>query len=104
MAEVNVTLDNFDEEVLRADKPVLVDFWATWCGPCKMTGMVLAEIDAEMSDKVKICKINVDEQPELAQRFGVMSIPTMIVYRDGKQEKTSIGYKNKEGVLALLGL
>ncbi|MBQ7247720.1 MAG: thioredoxin [Lachnospiraceae bacterium] len=104
MAEVNVSEKNFDTEVLQADLPVLLDFWATWCGPCKMMGMVLGEIDATMSDKVKICKVNVDEEPELAQRFGVMSIPTLVVFRDGKQVNTSIGFKSKEDVLALLGM
>ncbi len=104
MAEVNVSEKNFDAEVLQADLPVLLDFWATWCGPCKMMGMVLGEIDATMSDKVKICKVNVDEEPELAQRFGVMSIPTLVVFRDGKQVNTSIGFKSKEDVLALLGM
>ena len=104
MAEVNVSEKNFDAEVLQADLPVLLDFWATWCGPCKMMGMVLGEIDATMSDKVKICKVNVDEEPELAQRFGVMSIPTLVVFRDGKQANTSIGSKSKEDVLALLGM
>ena len=104
MAEVNVSEKNFDAEVLQADLPVLLDFWATWCGPCKMMGMVLGEIDATMSDKVKICKVNVDEEPELAQRFGVMSIPALFVFRDGKQVNTSIGFKSKEDVLALLGM
>ena len=104
MAEVTINEVNFEEEVIRSDRPVLLDFWATWCGPCRMMGKVLEEIDATMSDKVKVCKVNVDEEPGLAQQFGVMSIPTLVAFRDGKPVETSIGYKGREEVLALLGL
>ncbi len=104
MAEVTINEANYEEEVIRSDRPVLLDFWATWCGPCRMMGKVLEDIDATMSDKVKVCKVNVDEEPGLAQQFGVMSIPTLVAFRDGKPVETSIGYKGREEVLALLGL
>ena len=101
MAVVHVTKDNFDSEVLRADKPVLVDFWAPWCGPCRMVGPVLDEIASERSD-VKVAKINVDEQPELAGQFAVMSIPTMMVFKDGNAVKKDVGARPKAAILEML--
>ena len=83
MSVINITRNNFQNEVINSDKPVLLDFWAPWCGPCRMVGPILEEIAGERSD-IKIGKINVDEQPELASQFRVMSIPTLIVIKDGK--------------------
>ncbi|MBR2696686.1 MAG: thioredoxin [Parasporobacterium sp.] len=102
MAEIILTKDNFEEEVLKADKPVLVDFWATWCGPCKMLAPTIEEIAKEQEGVIKVGKVDVDEQPVLAQKFGIMSIPTLIVFKDGKIANQGIGFMDKEKVLALL--
>ena len=102
MAEITLTNENFEEEVLKSDKPVLIDFWATWCGPCKMLSPVIAEIAKEYDGKVKVGKVNVDEQPELASAFRVASIPTVVVIKDGKVTNTSVGYRPKEQIEALL--
>ena len=101
MAVVEVTVDNFEEEVLKEKNSVLVDFWASWCGPCKMLSPVVEELADELT-QVKVCKVNVDEQSELAQKFRVMSIPTLMVFRDGNVDQTSIGLKSKSGILELL--
>ena len=104
MAEVKITAANFESEVIGSDIPVLVDFWATWCGPCRMLGPVIAEIAEEQEGKIKVGKVNVDEEGALASKFGIMSIPTVLVFKDGEVAATSIGYKPKEDILALLGL
>ncbi|MBR3403144.1 MAG: thioredoxin [Parasporobacterium sp.] len=101
MSIVTITQNNFNEEVLQSNTTVLLDFWASWCGPCKMLAPVLEEIAAERAD-LKIGKINVDEQPQLASQFGIMSIPTLLVFKDGKQVNQGIGYMPKENVLKLL--
>ena len=101
MAVIEITNENFEAEVERSDKPVLLDFWATWCGPCRMLSPIVDQI-AEERDDIKVGKINVDEQGELASRFDVMSIPTLIVMKDGEIKATSVGYKPKNAVLALL--
>ena len=101
MSIVTITQSNFNEEVLQSNTTVLLDFWASWCGPCKMLAPVLEEIAAERAD-LKIGKINVDEQPQLASQFGIMSIPTLLVFKDGKQVNQGIGYMPKENVLKLL--
>ena len=103
MAEITLTKDNFEKQVLRADRPVLVDFWATWCGPCRMLAPIVAEI-AEERDDVTVGKVNVDDESELAARYGVSSIPTVILFKDGKVGATSVGYRSKAQLLAALGL
>lgn len=101
MSVQNITNENFDEIVLRSDKPVLVDFWAEWCGPCRMVSPIVDEIAEEREDIV-VGKINVDEQGELAVRFGVMSIPTLLVFKEGKLAQKAVGARPKEELLALL--
>lgn len=101
MSVINITRNNFQNEIINSDKPVLLDFWAPWCGPCRMVGPILEEIAEERSD-IKIGKINVDEQPELASQFRVMSIPTLIVIKDGKIVNQSMGAKPKNTILAML--
>ncbi|AMA72050.1 MULTISPECIES: thioredoxin [Aneurinibacillus] len=98
MAIVNVTDNTFQSEV-ESGGTVLVDFWAPWCGPCKMIAPVLEELDNEIGGKVKIAKVNVDENPESAQRFGVMSIPTLLLVKDGQVVDKIIGFQPKESLL-----
>ena len=101
MSVLQITKNNFDAEVLHADKPVLMDFWASWCGPCKMLSPIIDEIAAQSSD-VKVGKVNVDEEPELAKQFGVMSIPTLILMKNVEVAGQSVGLKPKEAILAML--
>lgn len=100
----NLTEATFDEVVNAAAEPVVVDFWAEWCGPCKMVAPILDEIADEQSGNVKITKVNVDENPGIAQRYGVMSIPTMIVFKDGEVDKRIVGAKGKAQLMEELGL
>ena len=102
MAVVTITKENFAQEVLQSEKPVLLDFWASWCGPCRMLSPIVDEVAEERTD-VKVGKVNVDEQPELAGEFGVMSIPTLLVFEQGKLVRQAVGARPKSGVLALLG-
>ena len=101
MAVIAVNSENFELEVLKNEKTVLVDFWASWCGPCRMVAPILEEIAGERSD-VKVCKINVDEEPELASRYNVMSIPTMIVVKEGQVVNQAVGARPKSQILSLL--
>ncbi|MBP0989984.1 MAG: thioredoxin [Oscillospiraceae bacterium] len=104
MSELKITKDNFKKEVLESKLPVLLDFWAVWCGPCRMLAPVVEEIANEFAGQVKVGKVNVDEEPELSEMFSVMSIPMLVVIKNGKIVNTSIGYKPKEDVAALLDL
>lgn len=101
MSIVNITIDNFEKEIINSDKTVLLDFWATWCGPCMMIAPILHEI-AEENPDIKVAKINVDENPQLAAQFGIISIPTLIVIKDGKAVNKSEGFIQKEQILALM--
>lgn len=101
MSAININKGNFKEEVINSDKPVLLDFWAPWCGPCRMVGPVIEEIAKERSD-IKVGKINVDEQPELASQFNVMSIPTLVVMKGGKIVNQAAGARPKSQILAML--
>ena len=102
MAAIHVTKDTFQQEVLESKIPVLVDFWAEWCGPCQMVLPNVEELGEELTD-VKICKVNVDEQMELAKQYRVMSIPTLMVFKDGEMVKREMGAKSKAELLAMLG-
>lgn len=101
MKAMNISRENFQTEVMNADRPVLLDFWAPWCGPCRMVVPIIEEIANERAD-IKVGKVNVDEQPELASAFGVMSIPTLVVMKDGKVVNQSMGARPKKDILAML--
>jgi len=101
MSAININQNNFQNEVMHSDKPVLLDFWAPWCGPCRMVAPVVEEIAEERSD-IKVGKINVDEQPGLARQFGVMSIPTLVVMKGGKIVNQAVGARPKGAILAML--
>lgn len=104
MAEniINLTENNFKSEVLEATAPVLVDFWAAWCGPCRMLAPVVEELGADYQGKAKVCKMNVDENAKTAQDYGVMSIPTMLLFKDGKEVNRMVGFMPKENVAKAL--
>lgn len=101
MSVIEVTKDNFEQEVVKNKKPVLLDFWASWCGPCRMVAPIVEEIAGERTD-IQVGKVNVDEQPELAAEFGVMSIPTLVVMKDGREAARSVGAQPKEELLSML--
>ena len=102
MSEVTITKDNFIEEVINSDKPVLVDFWATWCAPCRMLAPVLSEIAEEYKESVKVAKINIDDEQELAIKYGIVSIPTVMYFEGGEIKETLIGLRAKEDFEALI--
>ena len=95
MAEIILSEANFEREVLQSDKPVLVDFWATWCGPCRMLAPTIAKIAEEQEGRIKVCKLDVDECPSLAVRYGISSIPTLLVFEDGDVKASSVGVRSK---------
>lgn len=101
MSAYTITKDNFQSEVVNSSKPVLLDFWASWCGPCRMVSPLIDEIAGEV-DTVKVGKINVDEQPELAEQFGIMSIPTLVVMKDGKIVNKRTGAGSKQQIMSML--
>ena len=102
MPITNLTVENFDTEVLAAPETVLIDFWAEWCGPCRMIGPILEEVAAESGPSVKVCKINVDDQPDLAEKFQVMSIPMLAVFKNGKLVKSAVGLRPKGDILKMV--
>lgn len=100
--EIKVTKSNFEQEVLKSDLPVLVDFWAVWCGPCQMLAPVLEEVATEYDGKVKVAKINVDEEPELAISYGVEAIPTLLFFKNGQIVNKSVGYLDKNEIIDMI--
>ncbi len=99
---MEITNVNFDEKVLNSTQPVLVDFWAEWCAPCRMLSPLIDEVAGQYGEKAKIGKVNIDEQPELAQRFGVMSIPTLILFKDGTAASRSVGVVGKDKISGMI--
>lgn len=102
MAEINVSAKDFEEKVLNSELPVLVDFWAPWCGPCRMVAPILEQLAGEMEGKITVAKVNVDEEQSLAQNYRVMSIPTMIIFKGGKAEETAIGARPKADIVKMV--
>ena len=102
MSVVNLNEKNFEEEVLKSEKPVLIDFWASWCGPCRMMSSVIDSIAEEMKDTVKVCKINIDEEQNLAVKYDVMSIPTFVVIKNGKEIGRSVGVQDKSEIINMI--
>ena len=100
MATVNVTDENFDVEVLKSDKPILVDFWAEWCGPCKQIGPTLEEISEEMANEIIVAKHNIDNEPNTPTKYGVRGIPTMLLFKGGELKSTKVGATTKSNIIS----
>lgn len=103
MSVLKITSENYEEEVSKSDKPVLIDFYADWCGPCRMMGPIVEEIAEEKADNIKVGKVNVDENQDLAMEYGVMSIPTIVIIKNGEVEKTFVGVRDKSEILGAIG-
>lgn len=101
MSNLKITSENFEKEVLQSDKPVLIDFYATWCGPCKMMSPIVEEVAQQLEGKIKVFKIDTDEEQDLAIKYGIMSIPTFMVFKNGKVEKTAVGMREKEELIEM---
>ena len=104
MSVINLTSENFENEVLKSEKPVLVDFWAEWCGPCRMMAPVVEELEKEMGNEIKFAKINIDECPDLAEKYNVMSIPTFKCFKNGKETGTTVGVQGKGDLIRIIKL
>ena len=102
MKPVEITDDNFENEVIKSDKPVLIDFWAVWCGPCKLIAPIVEEISNELSGKLKVGKIDVDSNPQVSMNYGIRSIPTLLIFKDGKPVEQLIGAVPKNSILEKL--
>lgn len=102
MAELKITSENFEQEVLKSEKPILLDFWAVWCGPCQMQGPVFEQAAEQLADRASFGKVNVDEEPELAKKYGVMSIPTLVLIVNGEVSKKAVGFHSLEQIEALI--
>lgn len=102
MSVLTITKNNFDTEVMASDKPVLLDFWASWCGPCKMVSPIVDEVAQQLGEAAKVGKVNVDEEQDLAQKFNVMSIPTLVVIKDGKVIQSAVGVQSKQAILSMI--
>ena len=102
MGVLKISSENYEEEVLKADKPVIIDFYADWCGPCRMMSPIIDEIEEEKADSIKVGKVNVDENQDLAMEYGVMSIPTIVIIKNGKVEKTFVGVRDKSEILGAI--
>lgn len=100
MAVIEITEHNFEQEVLKSEIPVLVDFWASWCGPCKMMAPVVEEISKEVNGKAKVCKVNIDDYPGLATKYQVMSIPTFLIFENGKVKNMTVGVQDKNDIIS----
>ena len=103
MSVLKITNENYEEEVLKSEKPVIIDFYADWCGPCRMMGPILEEVAEKLGDNAKVGKVNVDDNKELAMEYGVMSIPTIVIIKNGKVEKTFVGVADKNEILQQMG-
>lgn len=104
MSVIKLTSENFENEVIKSEIPVLVDFWAEWCGPCKMQSPIIDDLANSMDGKIKICKINVDEETDIATRYNVMSIPTLMFFKNGAIINTAVGLHSKEEILEIINL
>jgi thioredoxin 1 len=102
MAELKITRENFEREVMNSDKPVLIDFWAPWCGPCRMLSPTISEIAEDFKDKVKVGKVNVDDEEELAAMFRVSSIPLLVVMKEGKVVNSAVGVRPKDQIVNMI--